>query len=242
MALAAIGRITGVHDRLEMAEAVATAPPSAQFVTPVYAISAKAGLALLAVQKGDQSEAAEHYDYLLEQKGTMIWTFSSVDRLLALLAQTMGNLDKAVEHFEDALSFSRKAGYRPELAWSCHDYAEALTQRNEPGDRFKAVSLLEESLSISTELGMPPLMERVTLLKEQTAVAPARAPAYPDGLTHREVEVLRLVASGKTSAEIAADLVLSRRTVERHISNIYNKTKARNRAEAAVYAARRGLG
>ncbi len=122
---------------------------------------AKAGLALLAVQKGDQSAAEEHYAYLLGHRGTMIWTLSSVDRLLGLLAQTMGNLDQATGHFDDALAFCRKAGYRPELAWSCCDHADTLLQRNNPGDREKAISLLDESLSISSELGMRPLMERV---------------------------------------------------------------------------------
>ncbi|MEE9261262.1 MAG: tetratricopeptide repeat protein [Dehalococcoidia bacterium] len=80
---------------------------------------------------------------------------------LCLLAQTMGNMDKAAEHFEGALAFCRRAGFRPELAWTLCDYADALLQRNEPGDREKATSLLNESLSISNELGMRPLMERV---------------------------------------------------------------------------------
>ncbi len=57
--------------------------------------------------------------------------------------------------------FSRKADFRPELAWTCCDYADTLLQGNEPGDREKAVSLLDESLAISSELGMRPLMERV---------------------------------------------------------------------------------
>ena len=73
----------------------------------------------------------------------------------------MGEFDKASEHFEDALEFCRRAGYRPELAWTCCDYADTLLQRGEPGDREKAVSLLDESLAISSELGMRPLMERV---------------------------------------------------------------------------------
>ncbi len=73
----------------------------------------------------------------------------------------MGYLDQAAGHFEDALAFCRKAGYRPELAWSSHDYADTLLQRNRPGDRERAMSLLDESLAISTELGMRPLMERV---------------------------------------------------------------------------------
>ena len=51
-------------------------------------------------------------------------------------------------------------GYRPELAWTCCHYADTLLQRNETGDREKAMSLLDESLAISIELGMR-LMERV---------------------------------------------------------------------------------
>ena len=93
----------------------------------------------------------------------MIWTLlSSVDRLLGLLSQTMGNLDQAAGHFEEALAFCRKAGYKPELAWSCCDYSDTLRERDAEGDRAKAKVLLDESLAISTELGMRPLMERVT--------------------------------------------------------------------------------
>ncbi len=86
--------------------------------------------------------------------------------MLSLLAQTMGNLAQAVAHFEDALAFCRKGGYRPELAWTCCDYADTLLQRNNPGDHEKAISLLDESLAISTELGMRPLMERVQSRQE----------------------------------------------------------------------------
>ncbi len=54
----------------------------------------------------------------------------------------------------------------PELAWTCCDYADTLLQRNEPGNREKAMSLLDESLAISSELGMRPLMERVLSRRE----------------------------------------------------------------------------
>ena len=73
----------------------------------------------------------------------------------------MGNLDQAATHFEEGLAFCRTAGYRPELAWTCCDYADTLLQRNDPGDRETAMSLLDESLAASSELGMRPLMERV---------------------------------------------------------------------------------
>ena len=58
----------------------------------------------------------------------------------------------------------------------------------------------------------------------------------PGGLTRREAEVLQLVARGKSNREIAGLLVLSERTVERHISNIYLKINVGSRAQATVYA------
>ncbi len=64
------------------------------------------------------------------------------------------------------MAFCRKAGHRPELAWTCCDYADTLLQRNGDGDRAKAMSLLDESLAISSELGMRPLMERVLSRRE----------------------------------------------------------------------------
>ena len=161
MAIPIIARITRLPDRLGIAEAAAKAVLSEQSTAANRAMYAKAGLARLAVQKGDQSTAGEHYAFLLGQRSTMIATVISVDRLLGLLAQTMGNLDQATEHFEDGLAFCRKAGYRPELAWTCCDYADTLLFRNGDGDRAKVVSLLDESLAISSELGMRPLMELV---------------------------------------------------------------------------------
>jgi predicted ATPase/DNA-binding NarL/FixJ family response regulator len=65
--------------------------------------------------------------------------------------------------------------------------------------------------------------------------------ARPGGLTARELEILRLVAAGKSSYQIARELVLSARTVERHISNIYLKLDLRTRAQATAYAHRHGL-
>ncbi len=120
----------------------------------------RVGLAMVAVQRGD-ALAAEEQRAALESQPAAVLLLTVCDRLLGLLSHTMGNLDQASDHFEDALAFCRKAGYRPELAWTCCDYADTLLQRNEPGDREKAMSLLDESLAISIELGMRPLMERV---------------------------------------------------------------------------------
>ena len=67
------------------------------------------------------------------------------------------------------------------------------------------------------------------------------AAAYPDRLTAREVEVLRLLAQGKSNREIADVLVISYNTVERHINHIFAKTGVANRVEAATYAHRHRL-
>ena len=69
----------------------------------------------------------------------------------------------------------------------------------------------------------------------------ASPPPTADGLTRREVEVLRLVAAGRSNRAIAAELALSVRTVERHITNLYGKIDAANRADATAYAFRHGL-
>jgi DNA-binding CsgD family transcriptional regulator/tetratricopeptide (TPR) repeat protein len=58
----------------------------------------------------------------------------------------------------------------------------------------------------------------------------------PDGLTARELEVLRLVAAGRTNPQIATELFLSEKTVARHLSNIFGKTNVTSRTAAAAYA------
>jgi DNA-binding NarL/FixJ family response regulator len=63
-------------------------------------------------------------------------------------------------------------------------------------------------------------------------------PELPDGLTSREAEILRLLATGMSNRQIASELVLSVHTVERHVHNAYRKIDARNRAEATAYALR----
>ena len=97
--------------------------------------------------------------------------------------------------------------------------------------------------AISTELGMHPLVEKVVGLKEEADrhVVHSASPEFPGGLTAREVEVLRLVASGNSNSEIANELVLSIRTVERHVSNIYGKTGSGGKANATAFAFTSGL-
>jgi DNA-binding NarL/FixJ family response regulator len=75
-----------------------------------------------------------------------------------------------------------------------------------------------------------------------TTPVPADSPqATPDVLTAREIEVLRLIAEGRSNQEIAQELVISFNTVTNHVKNILGKTGCANRTEAASYAYRRGI-
>ena len=84
-------------------------------------------------------------------------------------------------------------------------------------------------------------MERVAVRQERIRALPGVAPFYPDGLTEREVDVLRLIAAGKTNLEIAEELVIAEGTARRHVANIYEKIGAANRAEATRYWLTSGL-
>ena len=159
-------RVRGSDRHFEVAEAAANAALTAANSSTVHLRSATAGLGFLAVQRGDFAAAADHYASLASSRGTAPVCSLAMDRLLGLLAQTMGSPDLAPEHFEDALAFCRTGSYRPELAWTCCDYADLLLERNGEGDRAKAMALLDESLAISSELGMRPLMERVLSRRE----------------------------------------------------------------------------
>jgi DNA-binding CsgD family transcriptional regulator len=95
------------------------------------------------------------------------------------------------------------------------------------GDDRSAVTELSMARRTLTDLGAKPA--------EHEAAALLR-PTLPRGLTEREVEVLRLVAAGKTNPEIAALLVLSEKTVSRHLSNIFSKIDVTTRTAAAAFA------
>ena len=106
------------------------------------------------------------------------------------------------------------------------------------GDTEAVARAIDEFLGAKDEaIGLHP--QREVRLEPGTESQSARP--NPDGLTEREVEVLSLIASGRTNNEIAEELVLSVRTVERHIGNIYGKISARGRADATAYALTRGL-
>jgi DNA-binding CsgD family transcriptional regulator len=98
------------------------------------------------------------------------------------------------------------------------------------GDEDTAGLELEVARAAFVQLGAAPDLARVAKLGGKPT------PAASSGLTRRELEVLRLVAAGSTNKAIASKLVVSERTVDRHVSNILTKVGVSSRTAAAAYA------
>jgi pimeloyl-ACP methyl ester carboxylesterase/DNA-binding CsgD family transcriptional regulator len=96
-----------------------------------------------------------------------------------------------------------------------------------PGDASQGLKAIEDFLA--------------SLPRDATAEAGLAEGDAKEVLSARELEVLRLLAAGRTNAQIADELVISQNTVIRHVSNIFAKIGAANRAEAAAYATRNRL-
>jgi DNA-binding NarL/FixJ family response regulator len=94
---------------------------------------------------------------------------------------------------------------------------------------------LDAARAVFEQLGAAPDLARIDAL--------TRGPTSdrPHGLTRRELQVLRLVAAGKTNKAIAAELFLSEKTVDRHVSNIFPKLDVASRAAATAFAYRHKL-
>ena len=158
-----------------------------------------------------------------------------------LLAEADGDLDAARMQLEDAVDLYARAGAPFEAARSRLELARVLLALDRAADAQQQAATALETLRV---LGAAVETERAERLLadahgEPTASTMRRTGV--SGLTQRELEVLGLLASGLSNQQIAERLVLSIRTVQRHVENIYTKTGARGRAAAAVFAATRDL-
>jgi len=154
------------------------------------------------------------------------------------MAALLGDMAEAARYFELTRERTGRRGERGLLAMADHDEALAMMRQGGEG-AARVVQLCDASAVQFRSLGMDIWEQRAVSMRDDAA---ARKGGHADhGLTPRELEVLRLIAGGSTTNEIAAELVLSSGTVERHITNIYGKIGARSRADATAYAFRHGL-
>jgi ATP/maltotriose-dependent transcriptional regulator MalT len=146
------------------------------------------------------------------------------DHAAALAALDSGDPAAAMPMLRQARALWERLGGRYETARCRMQLGRAL---HALGDEESAVTELAAARRTFAELGAAP---------EEREASTLIRPAYPCGLTAREVEVLRLVAAGKSNPEIAAQLFLSEKTVARHLSNIFTKIDVTSRTAAAAFA------
>jgi DNA-binding NarL/FixJ family response regulator len=156
------------------------------------------------------------------------------DLLHAMAAQARGEVALANDDAETALAALREACQGWQGLDAPHEAARArallgLTCRA-LGDEDTAAFELDAARGVFSELGAAPALTWIDSLSDRAAAADEH------GLTARELEVLRLVAAGKTNREIAAALVISERTVARHLQNIFAKLRVSSRTAASAFA------
>lgn len=225
---------------------VATIPPASIPVMEALAPIAQAALVL-----GDRELAGRTYPRLLpfrRRHGDFL-----PERLLGEIASLRREWLLAETHLIAAETMTRAEdgsplrGHAPELARTLVARANLDLAWHGRAAQPQARERFQEALNLMEQLGME---GEARMVREQLGAflpgAPREPPrlSFPDHLTRREIEVLRLIAAGEDNQSIATVLVLSVRTVERHISNIYVKIGAQgaaSRAMATAYALRHDL-
>jgi DNA-binding CsgD family transcriptional regulator len=184
-------------------------------------------------QSGDTAQAFVHAERALAHASEPRQPLAllAAHRLLGELHTDAGDFDAAQAHLDTSLALADACAAPYERAQTLLALA-ALHGAH--GDTAQASAPLDEAASICTTLGARSALARIAALRDSLTDAPS--PAYPAGLSAREVEVLRLVAQGMTDRQVAEQLFLSPRTVNQHLRSIYNKLGVSTRAAATAFA------
>lgn len=158
--------------------------------------------------------------------GQFVAAFGSADRYLARFAEASGDRVAADRLFTSALGMDRRMRSTVHIAETLARYAVALHRRRD--DPLGAARLAQEARELATPIGQLRVLRLLELI-------PAGSPQ--DGLTGRELDVLRLMAAGLSNREIGSQLFISANTAANHVRSILTKTGTTNRTQAARYAA-----
>jgi DNA-binding CsgD family transcriptional regulator/tetratricopeptide (TPR) repeat protein len=190
----------------------------------------------------DSARAAALYRLLLPYAGQTAnhptaACFGAADLFLGALASCADWPDLARDHFDQALRLNRAMRAWPSLARTLFRYGAFLVTQQAEAERQLGLQQLREAEQLARRFDMARLVIDIDALLQ----AKDRVVKFPDELTAREVEVLRLLAIGRTNKDVSLVLGISLNTVATHVRNILNKTQCANRTEAAAYAIRHGL-
>jgi len=158
------------------------------------------------------------------------------DRVLGGLAAVLGRDEDSDAHFRAGIAVAERSKAPIWLARVQHDWSRQLSKRGLVQD---ATVLADSALEIAERFGMTRLTEQCREIPRRPVLA--ALPTFPDGLSAREVDVLRAIAAGCSNREIGERLTISANTAANHVRAILQKTNCANRAEATAYAARHNL-
>jgi len=230
MLLVKVGRRDEAADCLEELATLSAGMPAES----VAAGQALSWVAAARLGLGQHTGLAQLAAQLQPFRGYLM-TGGLIDRLLGAIAIVQGDHAAARHLLAAAETVARREGHRWELAQVLVAQADlAMVEResdNQVRDLLRAAQAQYRHVGNSVEVQ---LLEA----RQRRLDAPSTLPA---SLSPREAQVLRAVAAGQSNREIAEQLVLSRRTVENHLVNIYAKIGATNRATAVAFALRHGL-
>lgn len=237
-----LGRVQkslGDHKQAEISFADALAVGSDGHL--VLELRARAELALLCAEAGRAAEARRHLERceaVLAEGEDWGGLAGRVVFAAAAVSATEGNLRNAEKSFARAIEIFQRFTLPWDEAEALRAWAHHLVQGHQ---RAAAASKLTDALNVYSKLGADHVwtdslaLDRDALMTRSKRSGTA-TPVYPGGLSGREVDVLRLIAQGRGNRDIAEQLFLSARTVERHIANIYGKLKIHSRSQATAYA------
>lgn len=191
----------------------------------------------------DTDRADALYQRLVPYSGQMVLHATAVnhgpaDMYLAMLSSLMNNLDEAQQLFARATKLCEKSA--PNM-WQAHikyRHAQVLKRHNFSGGRSRFDELVDQARALANSMGMIDLLAKLGALEDDSALENG---GQDCDLTPRELEILQLIAQGKSNKHIAADLSRSLATVATHVRAILNKTHTANRTEAAAFAAEHKL-
>ena len=200
-------------------------------------VEGQLGWARFHLLEGDDGRARQHAERALELgiEPRQPLGLIAAHRFIGLLDIQRQDYAGAQSHLETSLQLASVCSVPFEQAMTMLEMAElhVVSGRSD---------LAESSLERVREI-CGPIQAALALARADEIASRLNPPTvnYPDGLTPREAEVLYLIAAGRSNREMADDLYLSIRTIERHVANIYRKIDVHNRAEAARYAIEQGL-
>jgi len=188
-------------------------------------------------QLRDVPRCTKLYDLLLPYRGlnaTLAGTLmlGAAAEYLARLAVILGHYGDARALFEEALAQNSSMHAAPAVASTQVSFAQLLLRGESQKDHVKARKLVAEAMPAARKLKLLPVLEAIEELEDGTGTR---------SLTDREIEVLKQIAAGASNSKIAETLYISHSTVATHVRNIFRKTGAANRTEAASLAQRSGL-